>query len=34
MQHRLFNDVIAAFIGIFMPTAAYLIPEIQPTVNE
>jgi hypothetical protein len=29
MQHRLLNEVIAAFMGIFMPTVAYLIPETQ-----
>jgi len=27
------NEVIAAFIGNFMPTMAHLNPEFQPAVN-
>jgi hypothetical protein len=29
----LFTEVIAAFIGTFMPSMAYLNPEFQPVVN-
>jgi hypothetical protein len=33
IQRNLFNEVIAAFIGTFMPTMAHLNPEFQSVVN-
>ncbi len=33
LQRNLFNDVIASFIGTFMPSMAHLNPEFQPVVN-
>ena len=33
VQRNLFNEVIAAFIGTFMPTIAHLNPEFRPVVN-
>jgi len=33
VQRNLFNEVIAAFIGTFMPTMAHLNPEFQSVVN-
>lgn len=33
LQRNLFNDVIASFIGTFMPSMARLNPEFQPVVN-
>jgi hypothetical protein len=33
IQRNLFNEVVAAFIGTFMPTIAHLNPEFRPVVN-
>ncbi len=33
LQRHLFNDVIASFIGTFMPNMEHLNPEFQPVVN-
>lgn len=33
LQRNLFKDVIASFIGTFIPTMAHLNPEFQPVVN-
>jgi len=33
LQRNLFKDVIASFIGTFMPNMAHLNPEFQPVVN-
>jgi len=33
LQRNLFKDVIASFIGSFMPNRAHLNPQFQPVVN-
>jgi hypothetical protein len=33
LQRNLFNDVIASFMGTFMPSMGHLNPEFQPVVN-
>jgi hypothetical protein len=33
VQRNLFNEIIAAFIGIFMPILAHLNPEFRHVIN-